>query len=282
MRRLWKQTPLAAIAFLSLAIAAADAIGLLDNVAWLAARVPILTLFASGSIAGYLAFEHAREKRASDRTIESVKDVHEALRRIEHQVGATLVLMSEGEIYREATRLVLSSSRSIRSTAFGLGDPQWFAPYLAALTDHAQKQATAGRSFLYKVVLSGKPSDPGFLRKSSARIDAFAARNITPMLDVRRLKGAGTAWGIDVLIVDDRHLMVVFLQARSDQLQHAITIVDNPTAVGPVVDWYDRTVIERHAERYHSGGPHLPTPPGSDRTSTTRRASSHEDGGPAK
>jgi hypothetical protein len=239
---------LSASAVVAIGINLADMIGLLDHVSWIQDRLPAITAILVASSLVPLAAMLTAPARIHKDVIESGSAQLTSLACIENKIDSLIVssaLRSADEVYREAELLVSGADSRIRSTAFGNGGDRAHRHY-DVIAELARRRESEGRHFRYRVVLPCATDSRGatafdrsqFCRKRMIREAAFASRNVTKSLDIRCLKD-DLAWGIDLLIIDRRSVLLAFIQEPENELCYGISIVNNPTVVGLIVDWYD-------------------------------------------
>ena len=175
----------------------------------------------------------------------ALRDLHE---RIETALPAR-VLTTGDALYLQATCLVGKADRRIRATAFGESDPLLREPYLDAIARRAKDAAGRHAAFDYRVVFDRFDDSSARPGKVSARLAAFAAVAAGPALEMRRLRTGGGEWDVDLLIVDDRHMLIAFLD-RHRKLLHGVAIENNPDFVAPLCDWYDQSLWRERSETF--------------------------------
>jgi hypothetical protein len=206
-----------------------------------------MTLLLIGAVAGFLASDYIRASRMQRRIGDYQSAFLAAMQNVEHRIESVIAsssLMSAGDVYREARLLARRAERTVRATSFGDGGER-LSGYLEALAERARTCTDEGRPFSYKVVVPPSCPDDGSSQPSKSvqdrideRVQAFSNSRALHRLDIRELK-EGPPWRTDFLIVDDKHALIAFLQHHSGEIQHAIAILNNPTVVGPIADWYD-------------------------------------------
>lgn len=164
---------------------------------------------------------------------------------IERGVGG-IRLDTWDEVYAAASGLVKLAKTQVRATAFGQG--KWAGPdeYLELIAKTAKSRYERRANFLYKVVFGyGEEPDPDRARHILHRREVFRKYQVLHRLQI---KHSVADWGLELLIVDDRHLIIAFSQLQGGTLQAGIKFVDQPEIVGPVANWYDERVWGRSAD----------------------------------
>lgn len=158
------------------------------------------------------------------------------------------ILTSATELYATARRLADVADRVLRSTSCGFSDEIRFKPYIDAIAARARVQSDAGRDFRYITVFGGDLSEEKCRKKVKIRLDAFENAGVKDRLAMLRLKGHASL-GVDLLVVDDVHLLVTFL-SHDNNLRNGLVVENSPEFVKSVVSWYDHTLCATMADTY--------------------------------
>jgi hypothetical protein len=168
------------------------------------------------------------------------------LERVIERSAGGIRLDTWDEVYAAAFELVRSAKTLVRATAFGRG--KWAGPdeYLELIAKTAKSRHESRANFLYKVVFGYEEEpDPDRARHILHRREIFRRHQVSHML---RMKHTFSSWGLDLLIVDDKHLIIAFPQVQAQSLGTGIKFVDQPAFVQPIAEWYDERVWERSSD----------------------------------
>ncbi len=144
------------IAIFSILISIADWLGLLDNVPFLAGRVPALTLLVVGFIAGYLVLERrSKLDRIEQLSVDGVERVINSLGGVEAREFA-----NTQELYEYVIKRMNEAKKTIDDTTWGSAERtrtpasrKVHAKYVEAISTVCAK----GRSIVYREVMSFPP-----------------------------------------------------------------------------------------------------------------------------
>lgn len=149
------------------------------------------------------------------------------------------------EVYGAATELVKTAKAQVRATVFGQGE--WAGPdnYLKVIAKVAKSHHQAKRDFLYKAVF-GYKDKPDILRAKHI-LRRYSIFKETGVATSHQMKHIETNWDLDMLIVDDRHLIIGFPQFQR-HIRTGIKFIDQPELVKPITEWFDQQLWEKASE----------------------------------
>src|SRR5438477_5619674 len=113
------------------------------------------------------------------------------------------------EIYARATKLVAQAESRVRATSFGTPSKLQGEKleYFESIAKRAAEQKKRRVDFIYKAVCSKDSANPERNIGLRERKEVFDRYNVSDCLYAREIE---SAWGLDLLIVDDNHLHVSF------------------------------------------------------------------------
>ena len=165
------------------------------------------------------------------------------IEKILEQFKEGILMTSWNEIYERAIKLVSKAENRIRVTSFG--DYKWQGnnKYLECIAKVAKKQKELRNDFIHKVVYGQNKADPiSIERNIISRKTIFEEFEVLDLLQVRKVE---QVWGVDFLIVDDRHAHMSFHRAIGHSLFLGIEFADCPKLVRPLSQWYDESIFSR-------------------------------------
>jgi len=156
-----------------------------------------------------------------------VKSIDELKKKIEFTMPAELV-EGRDNIYKLAGELVEDAKSFIRATSFGREErtPENYLRIVARKLRESKEQ----NPIEYRIVMSSSKKD----KRGNPILDEFGVSNLF------RRGYVNVTWGLDVLIIDNRHLLIAFPEIGSDEsLRKGILFKNRPDLVEGIRDWYD-------------------------------------------
>src|SRR5579859_5699651 len=134
------------------------------------------------------------------------------------------VLKSHRLVYSTASELIRDAKSTIWATQFGLPSDFGHGPdeysisldkYLHELADTLTQSKRTEEPISYRVIFGYRDGDPRLAYDEMAkRLAKFKDADVDKLFDYRF---ATIQWGLDLLIVDDRHLLIAFPTSASDR-----------------------------------------------------------------
>jgi hypothetical protein len=142
------------------------------------------------------------------------------------------------EIYSRAASLVKDAEKRVRATSFGKSSEVEAEKkrYFENLAKRASEQKKQHVDFKYMLVCSSASVDPqrdDSLRERKEIFDRFEVFNCLQAKEIEHV------WGIDLLIIDDKHLHVSFQSLGNEALKLGLELTDAGEFVREIVHWYD-------------------------------------------
>ena len=143
------------------------------------------------------------------------------------------VIDGRDEIYKSALEIINEVESTIRATSFGKKEhiPDW---YLEEVANKLKEKKEEGKPVEYRVVMSP--------HKRSRRSEIFEKEGVS---DYLRRRYINTTWGLDVLIVDNKHLLIAFPEVGADEsVRKGILFKNKVELVRSIKEWYDAYLWE--------------------------------------
>jgi len=159
---------------------------------------------------------------------ENIEERLNELKKIIQTMIPAVLIEGADEIYRNAIEIIDDVESVIRATSFGKEErtPDY---YLEAIAKKLKKSEEEGKPIEYRVVMS--------LEKKNERskiLDEFGVEKWFKRGYVE------TKWGLDVLIIDNKHLIIAFPELTADEtLRKGILFKNKPELVNNIREWYD-------------------------------------------
>lgn len=215
----------------------------------------ILLVFSSMAIAISLerreALDEVREEtqRRHEETLQKIEDSHQELAEV-HQTLTTAVpvkpLIGHDAVYEEATRLIkhCRGSETIRSTSVGLDEHPDMVAYRNYLETLAKKIGEGKRhklGMVHKVVMGfhlNENGEPPLQDQPSVRNrrELFRQNNVLDRLEIKCLENF---WSLNLLLVDNEHIIIGFPTRAKDRGTRFGIRISNKAIVESVIRWYD-------------------------------------------
>lgn len=144
------------------------------------------------------------------------------------------------EIYQKAIMLVENAEMRIQATSFGTGEWKGNEEYFHAMASNIKKQKEKNNEILYKLVVNSEQNK--VKDNISKRIDIFKEYDVEDNIIIKAQK---ENWGIDLLIVDYKHLHISFQNVINRALFIGVEIINSPALVAPISRWYDELLFEK-------------------------------------
>lgn len=147
-------------------------------------------------------------------------------------------LQNWGELYEQAQVLVGRAEREVLATDFGEEGgtgPQYLdALVRRASHHHRADNKTSNPNFRYRLLLS-----PVKARSEAIRIKVkrFFDEGVVDCLELHTMT-SDPRLGLDLLVVDGRHLIIAFHQLNKGQLRQGLMVLDEPRFVQEAADWF--------------------------------------------
>ena len=149
-------------------------------------------------------------------------------------------------IYQRATDLISNAQRRVRATSFGIGSWKGNDAYIESIVKTCQERKIQKVDFVYKVIFGSSTENIGIRKQNMRkRMEYFEKEDVLDCLMMRELD---EIWGIDILIVDDKHLHLAFQQASGRALVFGIEIRDHPELVRRLAEWFDEFLFAKARE----------------------------------
>jgi len=159
------------------------------------------------------------------------KDLNELKRRIETVVPVEII-EGKDRVYESAKEIVKDAKSFIRATSLS---EQATAPedYLKTVAGKLKESKDQGNPIEYRIVMSsGKKNEDKQWR--SEIFNEYGVSKLVNSVDV------DITWGMDVLIVDNKHLLIAFPELITDKsLRRGILFKNNSELVNSIREWYD-------------------------------------------
>lgn len=229
---------------LSVGISLLDLLGLLDNIPWLAGRIPTLTLLFVGLLVGYFLLER--------------KKLDEMEYLLKNQIPSR-VYNSDKEFYEDAMFLIKNCKNSdiIKATALTLTAPyekqEYRIQYFQTIAKRIKIAKEHSGSLLYRVVI-GKKQPSQAKNRVQTRQEFFSSENVTDRLQTGLLN---MEWPIDFLIIGDS-VLVGFESCTCDLAYRVGFKVTDKHLTSSVSQWYDDVLwnkAEKELVHESSGSP---------------------------
>jgi hypothetical protein len=162
------------------------------------------------------------------------KELNELNKRIIN-IAPAEIIHGKNEIYKRAIEIIKDAKGIIRATSFVKKDK---APkdYFLAIAKKLKNSKEQGKHIEYRVVMS-KVKEP------KRRYEIFIQYNV---IDLFKQGYVDIIWGLDILIVDDRHLLIAFPELSVDKsLKRGILFFNKPELVSSIREWYDSYLWNR-------------------------------------
>ena len=178
-------------------------------------------LFTIGLICDSIAIERFFK-------FENIEKGLNELKKMTQTMIPAVPLEGTDEIYRNAIEIIKDAESVIRATSFGKEEraPDY---YFEAVAEKLKKSQEEGRPIEYRVVISS-----GKKNRRSKIFDKFGVEKWFKRCYVE------TKWGLDVLIIDNKHLIIAFPEITADEsLRKGILFKNKPELVNSIREWYD-------------------------------------------
>lgn len=187
--------------------------------------------------------EIVQAKKAQDKHEQEMRDtfagLHERLDRMSdnfEKVVPALFLPDAKSTYRAGTDLITEARTMIRATALGKGKAEAPREWLEAVAEQLRSGKESGRPIYYRLVIS-RAGD------RAMRDEVFAQRGVQDFVEYCPVD---TTWGLNVLIVDDKHLVIAFPEFGNEPaLRLGIAISNQRDLIRGICGWYDNCVWEK-------------------------------------
>ena len=136
---------------------------------------------------------------------ENIEERLNELKKIIQTMIPAVLIEGADEIYRNAIEIIDDAESVIRATSFGKEErtPDY---YLEAIAKKLKKSEEDGKPIEYRVVMSLEKKN-----KRSEILDEFGVEKWFKRGYVE------TKWGLDVLIIDNKHLIIAFPELTADE-----------------------------------------------------------------
>lgn len=154
-------------------------------------------------------------------------------------------LQNWGELYEQAQVLVSRAEREVLATDFGeegATGPQ----YLDALVRRAMHHCgvdnpSSNPNFRYKLLLSPEKARSEAIQVKARR---FLDEGVLDCLELHSMT-SDPRLGLDLLVVDGRHLIIAFHQLSKSQLRQGLMVLDEPRFVQDAAQWFHDLLAKR-------------------------------------
>lgn len=148
-----------------------------------------------------------------------------------HQDDVSMNLLCGADvIYKDAVDLIDKTQKIIRATSFGDKKKKPSKAYIKSISTKLQQSRSVNRPIEYRLIASHEID-------LTARIDIFNENNVLDLVKIKRIE---SPWAPNVLIIDNCHLHISFIELPSDiAFRRALCFHDKTSIVENIVDWYD-------------------------------------------
>lgn len=189
-----------------------------------------LILFGVGSICISIAIERFFK-------FENIEESLNELKKKIETIVPSEVIDGRDEIYKVARELINDAKNIVRATSFSRNE-RTPDDYLKAVAEKLKECKDKGKPIEYRVVISSH---------KNRRIEIFDQYGVSEYFKPRYID---TTWGLDVLIVDNKHLLIAFPELSTDEsLRKGILFRNKPELVNSIREWYDNYLWQNARER---------------------------------
>jgi len=179
-----------------------------------------LILFGVGSICISIAIERFFK-------FENIEESLNELKKKIETIAPSEVIDGRDRIYEVAIEIINDAEEIVRATSFSKEErtPNY---YLDAVARKLKECKDKGKPIEYRVVISSQ---------KDRRSEIFDQYRVGEYFKRRYID---TTWGLDILIVDTKHLLIAFPELSADEsLRKGILFKNKPELVNSIREWYD-------------------------------------------
>ena len=201
---------------------------------WQWVKGPLPIILATVSILSLaVGLERYTRFRQIDAQIEKLENL------IERSSGGRFI-SNYKELYAEATRLVQSAREKLRTASMSR-DVDAPNEYHLAIVELLRENGKRIRPILADMVIAGDPKEI----RNSWRVKEFSNDSSVNLYVV------DVPWSIDILVVDERHMIFAFPAVRGmGQLKLAFVFINQEQIVREFAIWYDEFLLKKRAIPY--------------------------------
>lgn len=140
------------------------------------------------------------------------------------------VLSGSDSIYKDAVSMVSNAKKIIRATSFGDARKKPSEEYLKCVAKKLKESKIANMPIEYRLIASQEVS-------LKERFELFRKEGVDDLVTTKRIV---SPWAPNVLIVDNSHMQISFIELPFDKaFRRALCFHEKQDVVENIVDWFD-------------------------------------------